>query len=268
MLGQLAVRHRNGPRPHDPGHRRGNRHRRRELCDSGPPVDRHRAATGARGRDLRGRRGSHHDLGGALDLQVAHLSGRGVSPGRQDERAHDPAGRDDAGRGGAPGGAGGLARRRPAVAHRGAPVPGRWLAPHGGDRLVSHGHAGSAGVEHHPRRRRPAGAGARPVGTPAPANRHDLGAGRDQPRGRRRQQQRDHLLAGQRADQHTPARGALSGLQTIDPGPLPEPAAPREGEFPGRPASRAAPRAGQHHTGAPGHAPGRRRPERAEPRGG
>ena len=64
--GNSLTRDRDRPGPDHPGDRRGHRDRRRQLCRSGPPLDRHRAAARARRGDLRRRRGrtSHH-LGAA-----------------------------------------------------------------------------------------------------------------------------------------------------------------------------------------------------------
>ena len=112
----------------DPGHRRGDRGRGRDMCRSGPPLDRHRAPAGAGRGDLRQRRRPHHHFGGPLELQVAHLSGGGVPRRRADDRGDDPASRAGPGRSGAPGGAGGLARRRPPPPDRRPAVP-RSTAP-------------------------------------------------------------------------------------------------------------------------------------------
>ena len=93
-----------------------------------------------------------------------------------------------AGRSGAPGGARGVARRRPAAAHRCPGLAGRRVDPHGGHRLVPHGHAGPARGRHHPGRGGPVGAGPGPLGAPAPAGADHHRRGRDRPgrRGRER----------------------------------------------------------------------------------
>ena len=69
--GNMLYGDRDRPRPDDPGHRRGHRDRRRQLCRSGPALDRHRAPARAGRGDLRRRRRPHHDLGRPVDLQVA-----------------------------------------------------------------------------------------------------------------------------------------------------------------------------------------------------
>ncbi len=78
VRGEHPARDGNGPRLDDPGDRRGDRDRRRQLCHSGAALDRHRAPARARCGDLGRRGGSHHHLRRPVDLQVADLSGRGV----------------------------------------------------------------------------------------------------------------------------------------------------------------------------------------------
>ena len=85
LRGQQPAGDRNRSRSHHSGDRRGHRDRRRELCHSGPALDRHRAPARAGSGDVRRPGRPHHDFGCALDLQAADLSGGGVPARRADE---------------------------------------------------------------------------------------------------------------------------------------------------------------------------------------